>query len=92
MKSLSNFILESIDAEKSVDSILKKLVGKAVKLDELKKILAKDNWEYVSHEEDDHEWMFVGNFSNNADGDDEYLHIKYEQNGEKYKLVKYSIR
>ena len=37
MKSLSDFILESIDAKKSVDSILKKLVGKAVKLDELKK-------------------------------------------------------
>ena len=54
--------------------------------------MAKDNWEYISHEEDDHEWMFVGNFSNNADGDDEYLHIKYDQQGEKYKLVKYSIR
>jgi hypothetical protein len=98
---INNVLNESVlnegshDAECSVKEVMKGIVNKKMSLDELSDLLADDGWEFceeVPGENGDNDMLvFIGNFSNNAEGDDDYLDIDVEKHGNMYKILSYTL-
>ena len=106
MKTIVDYILEhttietnitegSHDAEKSANEIMKGILNKKMTLDEISELLAEEGWEFneeVPGENGDNDMLvYVANFTNNANGDDDYLDIKVEKHGDMYKILSYTL-
>ena len=102
MKSIIDYINENInitegthEAEEVAYKALKGIVNKKMSLDELSELLADDGWEFceeVPAEKDKKDMLvFVCNFTNNAEGDDDYLDIEVEKHGDMYKILSFCV-
>ena len=95
MKSLVTYINEaSHDAENTL-SVVKKLINKTLSLDDINKELAEEGWEFVEEvpgkNGDNDMLVYACNFTNNAEGDDDFLDIEVEKHGNKYKVLSYTL-
>lgn len=95
MKTLVQYINEaSHDAENTL-GVVKKLVNKTLSLDDINKELSKEGWEFEEEEPgkngDNDMLVYACNFTNNAEGDDDFLNIDVEKHGNKYKVLSYRL-
>lgn len=98
---INNVLNESIlnegsyDAERSAREVMKGIVNKKMTLDEISDILGEEGWEFeeeVPGENGDNDMLvYACNFTNNAEGDDDFLDIEVEKQGNSYKILSYTL-
>ena len=98
---INNVLNESVlnegshDAELSVNRVMKDILNKKMTLDEISDILGEEGWEFneeVPGENGDNDMLvYTCNFTNNAEGDDDYLDIEVKKQGDSYKILKYTL-
>lgn len=98
---INNVLNESVlnegshDAERSAREVMKGIVNKKMSLDEISDILGKEGWEFeeeVPGKNGDNDMLvYACNFTNNAEGDDDFLDIEVEKQGNDYKILSYTL-
>lgn len=85
----------SHDAEFSVSKLMKDILNKKMTLDEISDILGEEGWEFdeeVPGENGDNDMLvYTCNFTKNAEGDIDYLDIEVKKQGNRYKILKYTL-
>lgn len=83
------------DAELSVKKVMKDILNKKMTLDEISDILGEEGWEFeeeVPGKNGDNDMLvYTCNCTNNAEGDDDYLDIEVKKQGNRYKILKYTL-
>lgn len=98
---INNVLNESVlnegshDAEQSAREVMKGIINKKMSLDEISDILGEEGWEFeeeVPGKNGDNDMLvYACNFTNNAEGDDDFLDIEVEKQGNDYKILSYTL-
>lgn len=102
MKTIVDYINENINITESsheadyvANKIMKGIVNKKMSLDELSELLADEGWEFEDEVKGEHgendTLIYSCNFTNNAEGDCDFLDIEVKKEGNMYKILNYTL-